>query len=127
MKKYNKLTGKLGEDFAATYLEKQGYQILERNWGNKWGEIDIICHEKHPRGVKPNTPGVLVFVEVKTKIGTAFGTPEQMVNSRKLAQIQRIASLYRVGIDQPKRIDVIAIILSSDLKLQKINHYQAVY
>lgn len=140
----NKQIGKLGEDLATEYLQKQGYKILARNWGNKWGEIDIICspcsqgERYYTPGVKGNlTPhqvcinqspwGVLVFVEVKTKTGTMFGSPTQMVNPRKLLQIQRIASLYPAGINQPKRIDVIAIVLTRERKLLSLNHYQAVY
>lgn len=140
-KQSNKTIGKLGEDLAAEYLQQQGYEILARNWGNKWGEIDIICR-KHPeccyatpgvlvqnlpRGARMRSPGVLVFVEVKTKVGQQFGAPHEMVNPRKLFQIQRMASLYPAGINQPKRIDVVSIVLTRDRKLQSLNHYQAVY
>lgn len=118
MKQNNKLIGKLGEDLAAKYLQQQGYEILARNWGNKWGEIDIIARI---------IPGVLVFVEVKTKVGQQFGAPYEMVNSRKLLQIQRMASLYLAGINQPKRIDVVSIVLTRERKLLSLNHYQAVY
>lgn len=122
-KQSNKTIGKLGEDLAAEYLQKKGYEILARSWGNKWGEIDIIC-----RPVSLNvTLSTLVFVEVKTKTGAAFGSPAEMVNPRKLFQIQRIASLFPAGNNQPKRIDVIAIVLTRDRKLQSLNHYQAVY
>ena len=54
MKKFNKIIGNLGEDLAAQYLQKQGYEILERNWGSKWGEIDIVCksnRESNRRGL----------------------------------------------------------------------------
>jgi len=122
-KQSNKATGKLGEDLAAEYLQQQGYEILERNWGNKWGEIDLVC-KVAPLGA---TLPTLVFVEVKTKIGQQFGAPHEMVNPRKLLQIQRIASLYPAGKNQPKRIDVIAIVLTRERKLQSLNHYQAVY
>jgi len=126
MKKQNKQIGNLGESLAAKYLEEQGYTILERNWGNKWGEIDIIC-QYHPGGDMHNLSGVIVFVEVKTKTGAAFGAPTTMVNPRKLFQIQRLASVFPAGINQPKRIDVIAIVLTRERKLQSLNHYQAVY
>jgi len=118
-KSNNKTIGNLGEDLAAQYLQKQGYEILERNWGSKWGEIDIVC--------KSNRRGLLVFVEVKTKTGQLYGSPAQMVNPRKLFQIKRIASLYPAGINQFKRIDVVAIVLSYDRRLISLNHYQAVY
>ena len=53
--------GKEGEDFAADYLQKQGYEIIDRNFECKQGEIDIIAKEKNE----------YVFIEVKTKIGRA--------------------------------------------------------
>ena len=117
VKQNNKQIGKLGEDLATEYLQKQGYQILARNWGSKWGEIDIIG----------KSGPTIVFVEVKTKVGQQFGAPHEMVNPRKLLQIQRIASLYPAGINQSKRIDVVAIVLTRAKKLQSLNHYQAVY
>ena len=125
-KSNNKTIGNLGEDLAAQYLQKQGYEILDRNWGSKWGEIDIICRE-HPGSVCAHSRGVLIFVEVKTKTGQLYGSPAQMVNPRKLFQIKRIASLYPAGINQSKRIDVVAIVLSYNHRLVSLNHYQAVY
>jgi putative endonuclease len=113
----NKVVGKIGEDLAANLLKEKGYQIVDRNWGNKWGEIDIIARLK----------GVTVFVEVKTKVGENFGPPEEMVNPRKLRQIQRMASLYnKVGSNQ-KRIDIVAVVLNEDLSVNRINHYECVY
>ena len=123
MKKNNKAIGKLGEDLAAAYLQNQGYEILERNWGSKWGEIDLVCRVV-PLGA---TQPTYVFVEVKTKTGRAFGSPANMVNPRKLFQIQRMAALFPAGNNQSKRIDVVAVILTSARKLQSLNHYQAVY
>ena len=116
-KSQNKSTGKIGEDLAVDLLINKGYQILERNWGNKWGEIDIIAKDDE----------ILVFVEVKTKIGDFFGTPEEMVNHHKLSQLQKIASSYSSSENSPKRIDIVAIVLSPDLSPERINHYQAVY
>ena len=113
----NKSTGKIGEDIASEFLKKKGYQIIERNWGNKWGEIDIIAKDKD----------IIVFVEVKTKIGINFGTPEEMVGNRILSHIQKVSSIYTQNSSSPKRIDVIAVVLSSDMTPIRINHYEAVY
>lgn len=125
-KQYNKLIGKLGEDLAAKYLQDQGYQILARNWGSKWGEIDIVCRPKLELfSVAKNTP--VVFVEVKTKVGCDFGRPEEMVNCQKLRQIQRLAGLCPFGKNLPQRLDVIAVVLSHFRELVSLNHYQAVY
>ncbi|MEK7526173.1 MAG: YraN family protein [Patescibacteria group bacterium] len=122
MKTQNKIIGKLGEDLAAKLLQDKGYQIIERNWGSKWGEIDIIAKKGE----------MYIFVEVKTKVGENFGPPEQMVNYRKLQQIQRMASTYAQAVNSAKRIDVVAIVLPSGShpegeEVQRIDHYEAVY
>ena len=113
----NKQVGKRGEDLATELLKEKGFKILERNWGDKWGEIDIIAKDKD----------TFVFIEVKTKIGRSYGTPEEMINSKKLNQIQKIASLYKPSQNNAKRIDVISVVLTSAFHPEEINHYQAVY
>ena len=115
MKQQNKVIGKIGEDLAAEFLQKKGYQILKRNWGNKWGEIDVICRYGD----------ITIFVEVKTKVGEDWGAPEEMVNKRKLFQVQRMASVYLA--EGQKRLDVVAVVLNQDLTVKRINHYEAVY
>jgi len=56
-----------------------------------------------------------------------LGSPEEIVNYRKLSQIQRMASVYFPAADKPKRVDVAAVVLERDRKLSRINHYEAVY
>ncbi|MDR0304108.1 MAG: YraN family protein [Chitinispirillales bacterium] len=96
-----------GEQMAADFLKKNGFEILERNvFLGKRGEIDIVAKE-----LSSNT---LVFVEVKynrVKKG-AFGSPEFRCDRRKMLQIYELVRLYMYrkklsGI--PIRIDVIAI------------------
>ncbi|HPB00167.1 MAG TPA: ribonuclease HII, partial [Candidatus Marinimicrobia bacterium] len=77
--------GKYGEDLAALFLFRHGYQIIQRNFHlGAYGEIDIIAQ-------KDNN---LCFVEVKTQRHTKFGPPEGWVDERKMRQIGRIASGY---------------------------------
>ncbi|HPC35256.1 MAG TPA: ribonuclease HII [Candidatus Marinimicrobia bacterium] len=77
--------GKYGEDLAALYLFRHGYQIIKRNFHlGAYGEIDIIAQ-------KDNN---LCFVEVKTQRHTKFGPPESWVDERKMQQIGRIAAGY---------------------------------
>ncbi len=117
MKKWNTFTGKQGEDIAAELLKNNGYEILERNWRNKFGEIDIIAKKDN----------VLIFVEVKTKIGEQYGLPEEMVGRGKLQKVRNMALMYLKGKEIPCRIDVIAIVLSEDGSVSRLNHYENVY
>lgn len=117
MKKFNRATGRAGESYAAQALEKKGYFILERNFSNKFGEIDIIARDKD----------VLVFVEVKTKIGIDFGLPEDMISKGKLQKIRNLATVYMKGERVPCRIDVVAIVLDDENTVIRFTHYENVY
>lgn len=117
MKFFNKQTGIIGENFAVEVLKKKGYEILERNFSNKFGEIDIIARSK----------SVLVFVEVKTKIGIDFGLPEEMVGKGKLHKIRNMAMIYTSGQEVPCRIDVIAVVLGLNNQVVRLTHYENVY
>lgn len=98
--------GAWGEDQAVRYLKQQGIRILERNYRAPVGEIDIIARNRSH----------LIFVEVKTRRGIVFGTPQESVGVRKQHQIIRTAQWYlqrRKTILQP-RFDVVAILCQSD-------------
>lgn len=116
MKQFNRSTGRIGEDIAARTLQDKGYTLLERNFSNKFGEIDIIARDKN----------VLVFVEVKTKIGIDFGLPEEMISPGKLARIRNMATMYLRGESVPCRIDVVAIVLNDNKDVVRITHYENV-
>ncbi len=101
-KRDSKLFGKAGEDFAVQLLLNKGYQIIARNFQNRFGEIDIIAQDKN----------TLVFVEVKTRHNRKFGQPEEAVTSQKLYKIQKVGEFFSLTHpDLPKklRIDVVAI------------------
>ena len=94
--------GSRGEDLAAEYLSGDGFTILDRNWRCRYGELDIIAAEGE----------VLVFVEVKTRTGRAFGTPAEAVTHTKLRRLRRLAGIWLAaqgGSWQAVRIDVIEI------------------
>lgn len=122
MKFFNRQTGRLAEDLATQALKDKGFEILERNFSSRFGEIDIIAKDKE----------VLVFVEVKAKKGVDFGMPEEMVNPAKLGRIRRMAEVY-LNRKTPAcrqagcRIDVVAIVLSTENGILRINHYRNVY
>jgi putative endonuclease len=96
-----RLLGNRGETLAIKYLKKRGYRILKRNYSAPTGEIDIIAEDE----------GTLVFVEVKTRTDTLFGTPEEAVNFRKRNRITSTALHYmsRLKKQKPARFDIIGV------------------
>lgn len=103
MKQENYAKGKYGEALAEKFLLKQKYKIIERNYRNKIGEIDLIA--------KDDT--VLVFVEVKFRSSAVFGLPREAVNAHKIQKIQNAALLFlqEKGLEnQEIRFDVVDIL-----------------
>ena len=99
---YRKNLGREGEDEAEEELLRLGYEILERNYKNKIGEIDIVAKDGE----------VLCFVEVKTKSGHGYGSPEDMVGPRKQRKILKTAEYYLLEHDLRDidwRVDVVAV------------------
>ncbi len=80
----SKKLGEAGESKAAMYLDSHGFQILERNYRCRFGEIDIIAMEG----------STLCFMEVKTRSSTAYGMPSQAVIKKKEQRIQKSAQIY---------------------------------
>ncbi len=76
--------GRRGEEAACGYLEKKGYEIIERNFRCVRGEIDIIAA----------LPGTLVFVEVKTRRGVPYGLPCEAVTRTKMRHMRTAAAYY---------------------------------
>jgi putative endonuclease len=109
--------GRTGERLAAEKLERCGYHILERNFRCPHGEIDLIAEQQQE----------LVFVEVKTRRGTAYGRPEEAVTVRKQRKIVQVA-LYYLDIhacsERSWRVDVVAVQMSVSGKLEEIRIYE---
>jgi putative endonuclease len=102
---HNRAMGEQGEDLAVKYLLEQGYHILERNYHNAFGEIDIIAFEQQ----------TLCFIEVKTRYSDAYGAPLEAVSKKKQRQIGKMALMYLRDVDFPwsdARFDVIGILLN---------------
>ncbi len=97
--------GRLGEELAVVALEDRGYAILARRYRTKCGEIDIVADDR----------GTLVFVEVKARADTEFGTPAEAVTPGKQRRLARMAHDYlaRYAVSgRPCRFDVVAIMLA---------------
>ena len=102
-----KASGDQGEDFAARYLERRGYTILNRQWRCRFGELDIVV--KSPEGI-------LCFVEVKRRGSGSIGLPREFVDGRKRERLRRTANLYMGfhNLDCPARFDVAEIYEEKD-------------
>ncbi len=99
--------GRRGEDHAAAYLVGLGWEVLERNWRCRAGEIDIIARDG------TSAPPAIVFVEVKTRGSTRAGHPLEAVGYRKLSGLRGLALQWLKM--QPDwypafRIDVVGIL-----------------
>lgn len=95
--------GALGEQVAAEHLQGLGWQILQRNWRSRYGELDLIAVD---------CERTLVFVEVKTRTGDGYGGIEHAVTLRKVGRIRRLAGLWLAGQDRgwsSLRIDVVGV------------------
>lgn len=126
MKQQNKITGNKGERVAAEYLRQKGYEILEQNYRNKWGEVDIICRQKLDTGSQKIE--YRVFVEVKTKTEDIYGEPWEMINHHKLKQVENMGYLWcqEYGWEGLCRIDVVGVWLDSTGEIAELKHWENV-
>jgi putative endonuclease len=99
-KRRNKL-GRWGEAQAAHYLQKRGCTLIESNWRCSSGEVDLVVLDGE----------CLALVEVRTRRGQRFGTPEESITPRKLAHMIAVAKAYIYDRDWQGnwRLDVVAI------------------
>jgi putative endonuclease len=113
MGREKKDTGSIGERFAASYLKKKGYRILERNFRTIFGEIDIIAKLKC----------LIVFVEVKARATSSLGPPYLAITRIKERHIIKNALFYlktRNLIGVPWRIDIVSVRLNHARQLESI-------
>jgi len=115
------LLGRAGEKAVREYLEKAGYCILETNYRNRYGEIDIIAENED----------ILVFVEVKTRSAKNCGIPEEAVDFRKQERIRKLALDYLCG-KRSKfygeiRFDVAAVSAGKDGLIRDIRVYEGAF
>jgi putative endonuclease len=99
--------GKLGEALAVKYLKKQGYEIICVNYKTPLGEIDIIARDKD----------TIVFVEVKSRTSSAYGSAKAAVTPEKQKKISKNALYYLKTPSQMNiraRFDVVAVHSSNE-------------
>ncbi len=108
--------GAFGERVAAAHLEAKGYRIRARNFRCREGEIDIVAEDGD----------CLVFVEVRTRRGDAFGTPAESVTAAKERRLLTVARAYlqeHPDVPANQRIDVVGVELSRG-RLQAVQHIE---
>lgn len=102
MPNMSKLSGNYGEDLACEYLKKQGFQVIERNYLIRGGEIDIVAKDGE----------YLVFVEVKTRWSHEYGLPSEAITPWKIKSLLKTAQFYILKIgwgDGPYRLDFVSV------------------
>jgi putative endonuclease len=107
--------GKRGEDLACAELRRRGYEVLDRRYRTRFGEIDIVARHR----------GAIVFVEVKARAGGAFGDGAAAVTGSKQNRIGRMAVDFlsrRRLTSHPCRFDVVAI--SFDRGVPRVDVYE---
>jgi len=76
--------GRLGEDAAAAWYLRNGYEIVAKNWRCRSGEIDLVCRRGR----------ILVICEVKTRTSDRYGSPLEAVTPAKQRRLRQLATLY---------------------------------
>ena len=107
--------GECGERLAADFLKRLGYEIAERNFRTRFGEIDLIARKGK----------FTVFVEVKLRANTRFGTPAEAVTRAKQERLILAAEEWLAAHKEAvyARFDVIEVMLPKDGEM-KINHLE---
>ncbi len=84
MSKYKKNLGAWGEKIASQYYQKLGFEILEKNFSQKYGELDLIIKKDHQ----------ILVVEVKTRASRLFGFGEESISNKKLKNIIQTYQIF---------------------------------
>lgn len=115
MSKFNKCIGSYGEDLASSYLKKNGYYILNKNFRNRYGEIDLICRHD----------GLIIFIEVKSRYTYHYGSPCESVTYSKQRQIINLCKFYILTkklFNYNCRFDVVEIYFNKNDESYLIKH-----
>ncbi|MDP2909573.1 MAG: YraN family protein [bacterium] len=109
-------TGRAGEEIAKDYLERKGYKIIEQNYKTKYAEIDLVAKKENE----------MVFIEVRTKKGEDFGTPEETIDKKKMRKLWGNARAYTAWKkwQGPYRVDAVCIVLKPSGEVDRLNHYE---
>lgn len=110
--------GRRGEEAAANFLVRRGFEILHRNWECFAGEVDIVALQED----------TICFIEVKTRSSIQKGFPSEAVDGRKRDRYERIAACYLKEFahdDLRVRFDVISILALGENRAFLRHHINA--
>lgn len=110
--------GRYGEELAARFLTRNGWEVVDRNWRCSSGELDIVARRN----------GVLAICEVKTRRSTRFGSPLEAVTPQKLLRLRRLAGQWlamHAHSSSTVRIDVVSVLVD-DAGLTQVQHIEGV-
>lgn len=108
-------TGSSGEDIAVSFLENEGYTVLERNYHFERAEVDIVAYDNQR----------FIFVEVKTRTGSSFEESEERLSQDQFKRVMKAgqAWLYERKMEgAPVRFDVITVLLKGSDPV--VRHYK---
>jgi putative endonuclease len=113
--------GRLGERFAGEHLERRGFDLVERNYRTRWGELDLIGYDGE----------TLAFVEVKTR-RSGSGAPFDALHERKRRQVRRMAATWLAErAHRPRaaelRFDAIGVTIDAHGQLVELNHLEGAF
>lgn len=101
-----------GEELASRFLKGKGYRILERNFKNSLGEIDIIA----------KSGSTFCFIEVKSRTSDAFGEPAEAVSRNKQRKLSQVALSYLKAnrlTESDARFDIVSVMRKgNDAKIE---------
>ena len=108
--------GTWGEEQAVAFLQRKGYDIIERDWKSGHRDLDIIAANDD----------MLVFVEVKTRRNRVFGEPEEAIDYRKLQNLRQAINYYVKSrrINREFRLDVITVVGTPEGGSPEITHIE---
>jgi len=115
--------GRLGEQLAAEHLARRGFQIVERNFRTRWGELDIVALDGP----------TLAFCEVKTRLAGGAGiTPFDSLHDRKRRQVRRIARAWLSergsrSFAPNLRFDAIGVTVDRSGRLVSLEHLEGAF
>jgi putative endonuclease len=115
--------GRLGEQLAADHMVRRGFEIVERNYRTRWGELDIVAFDGR----------TLAFCEVKTRrLATGRANPFDALHAPKRSRVRKMAGSWLIErSDRPYadelRFDAIGVTFARDGRLVAIEHLEGAF